>query len=370
MTRVYGSRWPWLFALYLAVAIVCGYQSWSRVVIEPDGRAWTNQDSVDILVSSLSDHPIETARWASVRSRVLVPLLIVGAHDYLGIPYRLTHDGTRLLFIFASLLLMHWYLRAWFTPLESLAGTLIVIATITTTFNSAIPQVTEFPELIGMTVCAGLLVRGRWSWMMLALAIATLNRETTIILAPVVLCVVYDWRTPWLRQFAVAASVVVVGATWWLAHALARNIVGVHGEWFVPPEGTGHGQGLAAEFLGTFLDTWPRRVESMMSLVHNPHPYNANWSMFLLLNVFWILPLVYWRSIPSLFRRLYVGGLLGGLPIFAFVGVLNESGRHMIPLYPLVMPAGLLAFSRFIVPPAAPVLAPAADEGDPASVHL
>ena len=48
-------------------------------------------------VSGLSDHPIGTARWALIRSRVLVPLLIVKGKQYLGIPYRVTHDATRLM---------------------------------------------------------------------------------------------------------------------------------------------------------------------------------------------------------------------------------------------------------------------------------
>ena len=80
MNRVYGPHWPWLLALYLALAITCGYQSWSRVVVDKDG-VWTNQTSVDTLVSTLSNQPIGTAKWAIVRSRVLLPLLMVDANN-------------------------------------------------------------------------------------------------------------------------------------------------------------------------------------------------------------------------------------------------------------------------------------------------
>lgn len=116
------------------------------------------------------------------------------------------------------------------------------------------------------------------------------------------------------------------------------------------------GRGVVSELVGVFIDTWPRRKESMLSLIRNPHPYNVNWSLLLVLNVFWFLPLVAWRSIPLPLKRLYVGGLLGGLPIFLLVGVLNEAGRHMIPLYPLVFPAGLWVLFQRVMPEASPLM--------------
>ena len=349
MRRIYGPHWLWLLALYFSLAVICGYQSWSRVVIDQNGVVWNNQSSVDSLVSGLSDHPIGTARWAVIRSRVLIPLLIVDGNKYLGIPYRVTHDGTRLLFIFLAMVLFHWHLRAWFTPLESLAGTLIVIASITITFNSFYPIATDFPELVGMTTCAALLVRRRWLWMLVALSLTTLNRENSIVLFWVALCFLYEGRKTISKVAAVTGAIF---ATWLVSFLAARHIAGVSSDWIQPPEGTMRGTGVVNELIGVFLDTWPRRKESMLSLLYNPHPYNVNWSFFLVLNVFSILPLFFWRSIPVSLRRLYLGGLIGGVPIFLLVGVLNEAGRHMIPLYPLVLPAGLYVFSRYITPPA------------------
>jgi hypothetical protein len=151
-------------------------------------------------------------------------------------------------------------------------------------------------------------------------------------------------------------------ATWLTAFLTARHIAGVSADWIQPPEGTMRGHGVVSELIGVFLDTWPRRAESMLSLVHNPHPYNVNWSVLLVLNVFWIAPLFAWRSIPSSLQRLYIGGLLGGLPIFLLVGVLNEAGRHMIPLYPLLVPAGLYMFSHFVTAPAPPLVFDVAKE--------
>lgn len=352
---VYGPHWPWLFVLYVALAAICGHLSWSRVVIA-EGRTWTNQTSIDSVVSGLSDNPQGTARWALVRSRMLVPGLIVKAREYFGIPYRVTHDASRLLFIYLSLLFLHWHFRAWFTPLESLVGTVIVIASITITFNGFYPIVTDFPELAGVTACAGLLARRKWSWLLAALAITTLNRENAVIMVPTTFCVLYQDLK---RLGQTLLPTAMAAATWGLAFILARHLAGVTGDWIQKPEGSMRGAGLFPELIGVFIDTWPRRLESVMSLVHNPHPYNANWSPFLVLNVFWILPLVYWRSVPTFFRRLYVGGLIGILPIFISAGVMNEAGRHMIPLYPLLMPAGLSVLYRRVVPASPPIYAEA-----------
>jgi hypothetical protein len=169
----------------------------------------------------------------------------------------------------------------------------------------------------------------------------------------VALCFLYEGRES-IRTAVTAAG--GIAATWLIAFLSARHIAGVSSDWIQPPEGTMRGRGVVNELIGVFLDTWPRRAESMLSLVHNPHPYNVNWSVFLVLNVFWIAPLFAWRSIPRSLQRLYIGGLLGGLPIFLLVGVLNEAGRHMIPLYPLLVPAGLYMFSHFVTAPAPPLV--------------
>ena len=343
----YGPRWPWLFGLYLALATICGYTSWSKVVIDDQGQVYTNQTTVDTMVSVLSDNPEGLARFANIRSRVLVPLLMASANTYLGISYRVAHDAMRLMFILMAALAFHWYLRTWFSPLESLVGTILVLASITITFNSWFPITTDFPELLGMTLCAGLLVRRRWAWMFVALAIMTVNRETAIILLPAAACWLYVEKLSLPRVAAVCTAIFL---TWAAAYFVARQVSGVGAEWILAPGSSSSGQGLVAELVGVFLETWPSRVVSMLSLIQNPHPYNVNWSLLLVLNVFWFLPLSAWRSVPANLRGLYVGGLLGGLPIFALVGVLNEAGRHMIPLYPLLYPAGLFVLFRYVAP--------------------
>jgi hypothetical protein len=196
--------------------------------------------------------------------------------------------------------------------------------------------------------------------MLVALSLTTFNRENSIILMWVALCFLYDGR----KSIATVAAVVgAIFVTWLITFLTARHIAGVSSDWIQPPEGTLRGKGIVGELIGVFVDTWPRRAESMLSLLRNPHPYNVNWSVFLVLNVFWIAPLFYWRSIPRPLQRLYIGGLVGAFPIFALVGVLNEAGRHMIPLYPLVLPAGLYMFTRYVVAPATPLLA------EPSVVH-
>ncbi len=347
LANVYGPRWPWLFALYFSLAVICGYVSWSRVVIDEKGKVYTNQTGVDVLVSMVSDKPEGNALYPQMRSRVLIPYVLVGAKKYLGIPYRLTHDATRLMFIFLAALLFHWHLRTWFSLQEALTGTALLLGTITITFNTWTPISTDFPELIGMTVCVAALVRQRWVLMLVALSVYTLNRETSILLLGGAVCFLYTDRTSLPKVLAVSAGIFV---TWWSTYMAARYLAGVGTGWFVVPGGTGHGQGFVREVIGLVQDLWPRRLASILSLLQNPHPYNVNWSFVLVLNVFWALPLIAWRSVPSPLKRLYVGGLLGGLTMLSLVGVLNEAGRYMIPLYALIYPAGLYVLFRYVTP--------------------
>lgn len=347
LEETYGPRWQWLLALYVSLAIICGYVSWSKVVVGPDGSVYTNQTSVDVQVALVSENPEGLALWPGWRSRVLVPYLLVGANKYLGIPYRVTHDGLRLTFIILAALLFHWHLRAWFSLQEALTGTVLMLATITISFNNWFPNVTDFPELVGMTVCVAALVRQKWLLMLVSLCLYTLNRETSIILLGVVVCYLYAGRNSLPRVLAVTGAVFL---SWWGTYMAARHVAGVGSGWFLQPGLSGHGQGFVQEFIGLIRELWPRRLASILALFQNPHPYNVNLAFILLLNVFWLLPFVAWRSLPSALRRLYVGGLLGGLTIFCIAGVLNEAGRHMIPLYPLVYPAGLYVLFHYVTP--------------------
>ena len=352
VAQVYGPRWPWLVLLYVSLSIVCGYVSWSRVVIDDKGVAWTNQDSVDLMVATRSTEPAGLALFPQMRSRMLVPVIIVGAKDYLGIPYKVTHDALRLVFIILAALLFHWHLRTWFSLAEAFTGTVLVLATIAITFNSWFPTTSDFPELVGMTVCAGLLIRQRWIWMLAALFVYTLNRETSVILLCVAVAWLYNGKGSIAKLVLVAALIL---GTWAAAYEFARVASNVGPGSFVVEEAKAgeSGGGLISQLVGLVQGSWPRRRETILSLLRNPHPYNVNWSPLLVFNIFWFLPLANWRAVPGHLKRLYLGGLLAGLPAFILVGVLNEAGRHMIPLYPLVFPAGLYVLFQHVLPPSA-----------------
>lgn len=345
---IYGPGWPWVVVLYVCLAVICGYVSWSRVVIDANGVVFTNQNSVDFAVNSRSSQPEGLATWPQMRSRLLLPVIIVGAYDYLGIPYNITHDALRLLFIILAAIAFHWHLRTWFSPLESLTGTVLVLATVTITFNNWFPVLTDIPELLAMTVCTALLIRRRWILMLVALFLYTLNRETALTFVFVASAWLWDWKRSTTHVLAIAALIVL---TWGTAYYIARTASNIDSGSFFLQEGTpgGSTRGVLTQATGLINEIWERRRASWVSLLTNPHPYNVNWAPFLVLNIFWILPLAYWRAVPDRLRRLYLSGLAVGFPMFLLAGVLNETGRLMIPLYPLLLPAGLFVLYRRVL---------------------
>lgn len=343
---LYGNHWPWIIALYFSLAIICGYVSWSKVVVDSKGNIYTNQTSVELQRSLISDNPEGVALWPGWRTRIFIPYILAAGERYLGIPYRVSHDGVRLAFIFLAALVFHWHLRTWFSLQETLTGTVLMLGTITITFNNWIPIVNDFPELVGMTVCVASLIRQRWTLIVVGLCLYTFNRETSIIFLLVAVVYLYAAKASFPRMLMVNGAIVL---TWWTTFMTARHLAGVEGSWFLQPGLQGQGQGFLHEVIGLVQELWPRRLASILALLDRPHPYNVNWAFVLVLNIFWLLPVIAWKSIPVPLRSLYIGGLLGGLTIFVLVGVLNEAGRLMIPLYPLLYPAGLYVLFHYVL---------------------
>jgi len=112
------------------------------------------------------------------RYRVLAPFTVRGFADLTGIGLTAAWYLTRLGWFLAAYLILDQYLRTWCSPAASLAGTLLVAATLPLTFTNSWPHPDHIPELALFTLGCLAVARRREVLFAVALALAALNRET------------------------------------------------------------------------------------------------------------------------------------------------------------------------------------------------
>jgi hypothetical protein len=127
---------------------------------------------------------------------------------------------TRLLWIFASLVTIHAFLRVWYSPGASLGGGLAVAALLPLTFTNSWAHPDSFPELCLFTLGCLAVASRRDLLLYPVLALAASNRETAVFLVP--LWAFVRWGTlrvpPFLAQLAGYTAVwalVYGGLRWW-----------------------------------------------------------------------------------------------------------------------------------------------------------
>ncbi|HVL68400.1 MAG TPA: hypothetical protein VM364_14150 [Vicinamibacterales bacterium] len=191
--------------LYLCVAVALAFV---------DHRVRSDRHRHHV-VSEYIPSVIDGTSGAPAKYRVLMPYALQAVAERSGADPYLVVLGSELLFILASLILMHAYLRFWYSAEASLAGTLAVAALLPLTFTNTWLHPDTFPDLALFTAGCLAVAARRDGWLMAILAIGMLNRETMGFLA--VLWAVHrlpgDWRPVTLARgaaiFAVAGGVYV-----------------------------------------------------------------------------------------------------------------------------------------------------------------
>ncbi len=270
-------------------------------------------------------------------TRVLFPYLLHSVHAVSGLPVPYAFALLRLGSIFLSYCLFHWYLRGWFDARGALIGTLFLAASIPATFVEWFEIPTDFVELIVFILGFAYIRDNRYLLLCLVIAVGTLNRETTVFLVVFYFFNAFGGSD---RQGLAILKTAVAGFTWLLVFLGLKSGLGV---------GTLH----------YFLDPgyWLQNVEGLRGFIKKLNIYNNNLSWLYAFHVFWVLWLVGLRRKPRILLR-----SLMGVPVFLFVylfggGSLAEA-RELMPLYPLLIPAGL--FTLYQAEP------PAAGKGVPA----
>jgi hypothetical protein len=237
---------------------------------------------------------------------------------------------TRLLFVFLAFVAFHYFLRKWFTPLESLAGVAILSGSMALTF--LIDDLQESAPLLML-----LFVLGLWAirekkdgWFAILLFIGGGLTNETMLVMPLGYFLYrlasWSWSDIWrtgLRTGLLALPAFLVQG---LIRYITRN--------------------------NPYLDSGLRLPDNLQRLWGElSHPGYALFHgtfiyPFLIFSAFWVLAILGYRKSPLFFRKVFwiVPFFIAGNLI---TGIISES-RQMIPLGFIIIPMTLF----FIIPEA------------------
>jgi len=250
-------------------------------------------------------------------SRVLFPFLMQ-VPQALGVAAEHSFSLIRLLSIFLALMISHWFLLHWFDDALAFAGTLFMAATLPLTFTEWFEIPTDFVEIIIFTLGIWAIYRSKFALVCVLTLIGTLSRESTAVLPFFLFFSVFERKSlKWLLP------VVSAGLCWLIPLLILRWWVGAF---------EAHGYGLGIR----------HNIEGLSQLLMNPHPYNNYLFWIYLFGAFWILPYLRWKAQPGFFKRLLVA-IPFVVIVYVVVGGYFNEPRELVNLYPILVPAGLIA---------------------------
>jgi len=304
---VVDPRWVAL-VVYLVLTVVIGFLDY-RV-----------RRHVDHVATVYIPQVLDGSYGAPAIYRVLAPWLIERTAALTGLTLMHAFLTTRLLVILATLLVFDRYLRTWFTPVVSLAGTVAMVALLPLTLTNSYPHPDSFPELLLFTAGCLAIARGQHGWLVPLVAVAAMNRETTAFL--VLLWASLYWRKrPDARLMGWGLA---IGGAWAAVYAGLRAWRGVqHYKYWMVKENLG--------------------VLSLLPSGFDPYTRASAY--------FWILlaaPLLWlaWQArrrvdLPPFLRRAPEVACVTLVVGFLFAAVIES--RIFTPLLPLLIPSALAA---------------------------
>jgi hypothetical protein len=290
------------FFVYLTLAVAVGFA---------DVRMRAHTDHV---VKSYIPGVVAGTESAPGLYRVLAPFTIDAVARATGAPLLTVWYLSRLVFLYAALCIMHVYLRTWFPPGDAFGGVAFTAATVPLTFTNSWPHPDHIPELGLFTLGALAIARRSDRLFAVALALAALNRETSVFLVVLYLVAEPLTRARWLRT-------AVFGAEWFAIYAGLRGLRGLRHY--------------------DYLQFW-RNVGDLGLLPSAFDPYYRAYAYF---GIVLFGPLLYLalraRGAPPFVRR----AVLVVPPFVAVCFVFSSiiESRIFTPLYALILPGALYA---------------------------
>jgi hypothetical protein len=259
---------------------------------------------------------------APYRYRVLVPYAIaplVALADRVW-PHDVSVHRIDAIFVFTALAAMLWslclYLRNWYPAPLALIGVLLVAATMPIALRHHFYSPYSLVEPTFLILGLHAVYHGRARYVLILAVLASLNRETGILI-PIAL-LVHEWRTrTYGRRFVTAMA--GVGLSILTIAALRLSL------------------GPAPESI---------TLDAVRAINLSPEGFTAaatNVALFAGVTG-WVLAAAGWRDSPEFVRQqAWIAALY--LPIVAVFGVWYEV-RLLMPLYPLLIPAIVAAVQR------------------------
>ena len=291
--------------VYISLAVSIGFADLRM-------RPHTNKVVADYIPGVLAN--TESAPGAY---RVLAPFVIDKVAAASGASRQATWYATRLIFIFLALLSMHAYLRTWFRPEQAFTGVAITAATLPLTFTNSWPHPDSMPELALFTLGAMAAARGAHLGFGIVLALAALNRETSVFLV-----LLYAVALPRSRAHVYRTAAFAV--EWAAIYGALRAVRGMR-----------------------HYDYW-QAARNWADLGLLPAPYDPYYRVYAYFVIFLFGPLLYlaFRAAARKNAPSFVTRALLIVPAFVTVAFLFSNiieTRIFTPLYALIVPAAMFA---------------------------
>jgi hypothetical protein len=242
-------------------------------------------------------------------------------HKFFGMDIRDAYAMQRLLFVFLAFVVMHAYLRKWFSKAESLCGVLILAAVMPLTYLNHLQE--SAPLLLFSFGLAMIFIRDHKDLLLcLTLAIGVANNETILSLMVVYFfCNIsgISWKDLW----PVCAKTIVVTIPAWAILIFIRYTFKDNphlGEPFQLPQNV--------EMI------WYQLLNSGLRFYYATYLFP-----FFLFNFLWIYSFLNFRDKPFFLRR--AAWLFPFFIVPHFITGIIEESRQMVPLAYLVIPMSL-----------------------------
>ncbi len=226
-------------------------------------------------------------------------------------PLERSYLALRFAFFFGLFVTFHAWLRRWFDDVTAFGGTTLLAALHGPSFANYWFQPASALDFALWTGSAVAVQRGADRWVPLLLVVGALNRETAVFI--VLIYGAMRWGTVPLG--ALAARLAGLAVLWAVPQALIR--------WWVGPLGWAGNGSTPLDYLTANLT-------------------NPDWLSYAAFfwGVLWVAPLLAWKRLPPLLRRLWLV-LLPYLVLQFLFGRIREV-RLFLPLGLVLIPIGLL----------------------------